>query len=74
MNAIKDNVQGIKGLSVERIWQEMSKLLMSTNAEESLEWMNKTGVNQMIGLGGINPSKCCELSRSYYFTCYIIRQ
>ena len=60
LNAIKDNVQGIKGLSVERIWQEMSKLLMSTNAEESLEWMNKTGVNQMIGLGGIKPSKLGE--------------
>jgi 5'(3')-deoxyribonucleotidase len=33
---------------------------MSTNAEESLEWMNKTGVNQMIGLGGIKPSKLGE--------------
>ena len=60
LNAIKDNVQGIKGLSVERIWQEMSKLLMSSNAEESLEWMNKTGVNELIGLGGINPSKLGE--------------
>ena len=60
LNAIKDNVQGIKGLSVERIWQEMSKLLMSTNAKESLEWMNKTGVNQMIGLGDIKPSKLGE--------------
>ena len=60
LKAIKDNADGIKGISVERIWQEMSKLLMSSNAEESLEWMNKTGVNELIGLGGINPSKLGE--------------
>ena len=60
LKAIKDNADGIKGISVERIWQEMSKLLMSSNAEESLEWMNKTGVNELIGLGGIKPSKLGE--------------
>ena len=60
LKAIKDNADGIKGISVERIWQEMSKLLMSSNAEESLEWMNKTGVNKLIGLGGIKPSKLGE--------------
>ena len=57
LNAIKDNVGGIPGLSVERIWQEMGKLLMGPSAKESLEWMNKTGVNKAIGLDGINPAK-----------------
>ncbi|OUU25130.1 MAG: hypothetical protein CBB97_10330 [Candidatus Endolissoclinum sp. TMED37] len=57
LNAIKDNVNGIPGLSVERIWQEMGKLLMGPSAKESLEWMNKTGVNNAIGLDGINPAK-----------------
>ena len=60
LNAIKDNADGMTGLSVERIWQEMSKLLMGSSAKEALEWMNKTGVSSKIGLEGINPAKLGE--------------
>lgn len=60
LNAIKDNADGMTGLSVERIWQEMGKLLMGSSAKEALEWMNKTGVSSMIGLEGINPAKLGE--------------
>ena len=60
LNAIKDNADGMTGLSVERIWQEMSKLLMGSSAKEALEWMNKTVVSSKIGLEGINPAKLGE--------------
>ena len=60
LNAIKDNADGMSGLSVERIWQEMGKLLMGSSAKEALEWMNKTGVSSKIGLEGINPAKLGE--------------
>ena len=60
LNAIKDNADGMTGLSVERIWQEMGKLLMGSSAKEALEWMNKTGVSSKIGLEGINPAKLGE--------------
>ena len=62
LNAIKDNADGMTGLSVERIWQEMGKLLMGSSAKEALEWMNKTGVSSKIGLEGINPAKLGEPS------------
>ena len=60
LNEIKDNADGMTGLSVERIWQEMGKLLMGSSAKEALEWMNKTGVSSKIGLEGINPAKLGE--------------
>ena len=62
LNAIKDNAYGMTDLSVERVWQEMGKLLMGKSAKEALEWMNKTGVSSKIGLEGINPAKLGEPS------------
>ena len=56
IKAISDNAGGLRQISVERIWQEMSKLLISTNAEEALTWMVKTGVAKVIGLDNINPA------------------
>ena len=56
IKAISDNAGGLRQISVERIWQEMSKLLISTNAQEALTWMVKTGVAKVIGLDNINPA------------------
>ena len=57
IKAISDNAGGLRQISVERIWQEMSKLLISTNAQEALTWMVKTGVAKVIGLDNIDPAK-----------------
>ena len=35
----------------------MSKLLISTNVQEALTWMVKTGVAKVIGLDNIDPAK-----------------
>ena len=56
IKAISDNAGGLRQISVERVWQEMSKLLISTNAQEALTWMVKTGVAKVIGLDNINPA------------------
>lgn len=57
IKAISDNAGGLRQISVERVWQEMSKLLISTNAQEALTWMVKTGVAKVIGLDNIDPAK-----------------
>ena len=50
LKAIKDNADGLSGVSVERVWQEMSKLLVGPSASEVLTFMGKTGVAKVIGL------------------------
>jgi len=50
LKAIKDNAGGLSGVSVERVWQEMSKLLVGSSAPEVLTFMGKTGVAKVIGL------------------------
>jgi len=50
LKAIKANSNGLARISVERIWQEISKLIVSPSAYESLRYMDTTGINGIIGL------------------------
>lgn len=48
--AIKNNVSGLSKISVERVWQEMSKMLAGENIADILDHMDKTGVLKAIKL------------------------
>ncbi|MBR20280.1 MAG: hypothetical protein CMA64_09095 [Euryarchaeota archaeon] len=50
LNAIKDNTKGLPQVSVERIWQEMGKLLVGRSVIQTLSYMSATGVDNVIGL------------------------
>ena len=50
MNAIADNIDGLKQLSVERVWMEMGKISNGGNIQQILGAMDKTGVLDAIGL------------------------
>ncbi len=50
LKAIKMNSKGLAGISVERVWQEISKLLVGSSAYETLRYMETTGINKIIGL------------------------
>jgi len=56
MNAIADNIDGLKQLSVERVWMEMGKILSGGNIQQILNAMDKTGVLNAIGLN-FKPSQ-----------------
>ena len=61
IQAIKETGKGLRDISVERIWQEISKLLISPSASESLFYMDKTGVNKIIGLSAKNIKRLNEV-------------
>ena len=50
MSAIANNTDGLKQLSVERVWMEMGKILGGGNIQQILNAMNKAGVLNAIGL------------------------
>ena len=50
LKAITANKDGLKKLSVERVWSEVGKILGGNNIKEVLTAMNNTGVPQAIGL------------------------
>jgi len=54
LTAIKNNASGLKRISVERIWQEMSKLLTGQGVKQVLHKMSETGVAANIGLNTKN--------------------
>ena len=55
--AIKDNAKGLPQISVERIWQEMAKLLVGHSVVDTLAYMGKTGVADVIQLPIKNAKK-----------------
>ncbi len=57
LKAIKDNAKGLGDISVERVWQEMSKLLTGPSASDTIKQMNATGVADIIGL----PTKNADM-------------
>ena len=57
LKAIKSNVNGLSKISVERIWQEISKLLAGKNVASILDYMGKTGVAKAIGLPVTNAKQ-----------------
>ena len=56
MQAIDSNTDGLKKLSVERVWMEMGKILSGSNIQQILSAMQKTGVLDAIGLN-VKPSQ-----------------
>ena len=56
MQAIASNTDGLKQLSVERVWMEMGKILSGSNIQQILGAMQKTGVLDAIGLD-VKPSQ-----------------
>ena len=56
MQAIASNTDGLKQLSVERVWMEMGKILGGSNIQQILGAMQKTGVLGAIGLD-VKPSQ-----------------
>lgn len=50
LKAIKDNSHGLSGISVERVWSEISKILQYSNGTDQLKLMADLGIAQVIGL------------------------
>jgi tRNA nucleotidyltransferase (CCA-adding enzyme) len=55
--AVKSNAKGLTQISVERIWQELAKLLVGTSVVDSLAYMNKTGVDSVLGIKTADAKK-----------------
>jgi tRNA nucleotidyltransferase (CCA-adding enzyme) len=64
LKAISSNVKGLQKISVERIWQEMSKVLSGQNVANVLDHMTKTGVSKVIGLSTNDLSKVKDKGNS----------
>ena len=50
LDPISNYPKGLTQISVERIWQEISKILAGNNVANVLLAMDKTGVTKVIGL------------------------
>jgi tRNA nucleotidyltransferase (CCA-adding enzyme) len=50
------NVEGLKNISGERIWMEMSKILIGDNLTDTIELMDEVGLFEIIGLPGFRIS------------------
>lgn len=61
MDAIRHNVAGLKSISGERIWMEMSKILSGKNPMDTLELMKGVGVLGMIGIGHFKVSRIVRM-------------
>ena len=64
IKAIANNADDLKRISVERIWSELKKMLVSRNVEESLRYMGQTGVAKAIGLPVENASMIKRLAKT----------
>ena len=54
--AMSRNVEGLKKISGERIWMEMSKILIGGNLTDTVELMDEVGLFEIIGLPGFRIS------------------
>jgi len=63
LDAIKKNADGLRRISVERVWAEVQKTLLGRNASEALKFMGGTGVAQQIGLPVKNAEAITKLER-----------
>ena len=64
IKAIANNADDLKRISVERIWSELKKMLVSRNVEESLRYMGQTGVAKAIDLPVENASMIKRLAKT----------
>ena len=59
--AIRQGVPGIAGLSVERIWSELSRILSAPDPRAAIAWMDDVGVLRAILPEGTDPSLLARL-------------
>ena len=64
IKALANNADDLKRISVERIWSELKKMLVSRNVEESLRYMGQTGVAKAIDLPVENASMIKRLAKT----------
>ena len=64
IKAIANNADDLKRISVERIWSELKKMLVSRNVEECLRYMGQTGVAKAIDLPVENASMIKRLAKT----------
>ena len=64
IKAIANNADDLKRISVERVWSELKKMLVSRNVEESLRYMGQTGVAKAIDLPVENASMIKRLAKT----------
>ena len=64
IKAIANNANDLKRISVERIWSELKKMLISRNVEESLRYMGETGVAKAIQLPVDNAQSIKKLAKT----------
>lgn len=63
INAICDDRHGLSSISVERVWREMSKILIHPNGTSQLALMEDLGINEVIGLPKL-PSSVPDLKKA----------
>ncbi len=49
LSAIRENVAGLRGVSIERVWSEVKKILVGSHAPHLVTLMYKLGVAHCIG-------------------------
>ncbi len=49
LTAIRENAVGLKGVSVERVWSELKRILVGCHAPHLIQLMYKLGVADCIG-------------------------
>ncbi len=64
ISAVKKNSSGLKNISSERVWLEMSKILSGRNIKDILKYMGKTGVAKNIDLPIKNANKVVDNDNS----------
>jgi|13_taG_2_1085334.scaffolds.fasta_scaffold00034_8 tRNA nucleotidyltransferase (CCA-adding enzyme) len=62
LEAITKHAKGLSGISAERIWQEMSKVLSGQNVASVISMIEKTGVSKVIGLSTNNANSVKDKS------------
>jgi tRNA nucleotidyltransferase (CCA-adding enzyme) len=50
LRAVETNLAGLRGISVERVWAELSKALTYDHADDMLDMLNESGIAHNIGL------------------------
>ena len=64
LEAVKKYAPDLQRISVERVWSELKKMLVSRNVEESLRYMGETGVAKAIQLPVDNAKSIKKLAKT----------